>query len=313
MMEPNVDIRIVPLDASLADGCEAMTFPRFRHLLLMYPAPRYPGEGDRQNVHAVGVVAMRGRQPAGLCLAAIPENTPAEADLLSIFVVPDLRRRGLATDLLASAEAALVARGVERADGTYMTGKESIAALERVLAKRGWEPPVLRTVTVRFTPDEARTTPWYGRNLLPRGAEIVPWQAITAEEKQRLFDANAKDPWIAEGLEPWAHERLGFEPESSVAMRFRGELVGWVINHRVSSDTVRFTLSFMRPDLARRAAILALYTASIEKVGGAGYAYCMFITPVKYEGMVDFIINRCKPWIGYVGETRGVSKALGQG
>lgn len=309
-MEPNVNIRIVPLDASLADGCEAMTFPRFRHLLLMYPAPRFPSEGDRQNVQSVGVVAMLGRQAVGLSLAAIPENTPAQAEMLSLFVYPDLRGHGLATELLADTEAALAAKGVDRVDGTYMTGKESIVALERVLAKRGWDPPVLRTVTVRFTPEEARTTPWYGRNLVPRGAEIVPWRTVTTEEKKRLFDANAKDPWIAEGLEPWAHEKLGYEPESSLAMRLRGELVGWVINHRVSADTVRFTLSFMRPDLARRAAILALYTASIEKVDQAGYSYCMFITPVKYEAMVDFIMKRCKPWIGYVGETRGVSKAL---
>ena len=46
---------------------------------------------------------------------------------------------------------------------------------------------------------------------------------------------------------------------SSLGLRYRGEVVGWVINHRMDERTVRFTCSFMRRDLARRAAILALY------------------------------------------------------
>jgi hypothetical protein len=95
-------------------------------------------------------------------------------------------------------------------------------------------------------------------------------------------------------------------------MRHKGEIVGWVINHHLAQGTVRFTLSYMRPDLARRAAILPLYKASIEKVAEAGYTYCMFITPVEYKGMVDFIRNHCARWIGFVGETRGVSKRLAQ-
>jgi predicted GNAT family acetyltransferase len=103
---------------------------------------------------------------------------------------------------------------------------------------------------------------------------------------------------------------MGFDRASSVGMRIGGEVVGWVINHRIGSDTLRFTCSFMREDLARRAAILALYTESIERADRAGYRTCTFITPVKYTGMVDFVVKHCAQWISYVGETRGVAKRL---
>jgi GNAT superfamily N-acetyltransferase len=310
-MVPNGQpVRFMPLDPALAGAVEGMTFPRFRHLLSLTPAPRYPSDGDRVVVQPVGVVAMASREPVGLSLAAIPRDEPGTAEVLSLFVHREWRGRGLATELLARMEAVLAAAGIGEVQGTYSTGKASTAVLEHVLRTRGWEPPVVRTVSVRFTPDEARATPWYNRTVMPRGAEILAWRDVTPDEKQRIIESHKAERWIADGLEPWVHEQVGYEPASSLAMRYKGDIVGWVINHRVTPDTVRFTLSFMRPDLSRRAAILPLYRASIERVRDAGYRYCTFVTPVKYQGMVDFIVNHCARWIGFVGETRGVWKRL---
>jgi hypothetical protein len=36
----------------------------------------------------------------------------------------------------------------------------------------------------------------------------------------------------------------------------------------------------------------------------------MFVTPVKYRGMVEFVKQHCAPWVGFFGETRGASKRL---
>lgn len=302
--------RFERLAPTMADECESMTFPRFRHLLLLYPAPRYPTEGDRRTVQPIGVVARAGSHAVGLALAAIPLDAPREAEVLSVFVDPHWRQRGIATRLLQHLDEELLAAGVEHLEASYMTGKASVPVLERLLASNGWDVPVTRTITVRFTPAEARTTPWFGRKLLPRGGELFEWAQVTDSEMERLKESNAVSPWIAEGLEPWAHSALGFDRETSVGLRVRGEIVGWVINHRIWHDTLRFTCSFMRSDLARRAAILPLYTASIERAEAAGYKRCTFITPVDYTGMVDFILHHCAKWVSYVGETRGVTKRL---
>ncbi|RPJ59092.1 MAG: GNAT family N-acetyltransferase [Acidobacteria bacterium] len=298
------------LDSSVADECEAMTFPLFRHLLLLYPAPRYPTDGDRRNVQPIGTVAFAGNHVVGLALAAIPVDSREEAELLSLFVNPHWRQHGIASELIRRLEDELRGMGVARVEATYMTGKPSIAIVERLLAGCGWDPPVVRTVTVRFTPEEARATPWFGRKLLPRGAEVFEWARVTAEEMERLKASNDASPWIAEGLEPWAHSAMGFDAASSLGLRLGDDIAGWVINHRIWADTLRFTCSFMRADLARRAAILPLYTESIARAEAAGYRQCTFITPVKYAGMVDFVVNRCAKWVSYVGETRGVAKRL---
>jgi hypothetical protein len=192
-----------------------------------------------------------------------------------------------------------------------MTGKPSTASLERVLEKRGWETPETRTVTIRFTPEQALSMPWFGRVRLPSPEyEIFPWVELRRQERVELERSQAESPWIPTGLEPWRHDVYGFDEASSLGLRHRGRVAGWVINHRVSSAVVRFTCSFMRKDLGRRGRILPLYSASILALRESGCRHCIFVTPVGYSSMVEFIKRRGAPWAEFFAETRGSTKVL---
>jgi GNAT superfamily N-acetyltransferase len=298
------------LEPSMADVCTSMTFPAYRHLLPLRPVARHPEQGDQKLVQPVGVVALAGTGILGLALAEVPLATDGVPELLSLFVDEGLRGRGVATTLVLQLEEELAAKGCAELRAVYMTGKPSIPAVERVFAKRGFSAPEARTVTLRFTPTEALQTPWFRRIKLSSEYEVVPWAEITPAERERIQSSNAEKPWIAGGLEPWKHDR-NFHPVSSLGLRYKGEVVGWVINHQVTADTVRFTCSFMRKDLGRRGRIMPLYTISLERLREAGCQQCTFVTPVSYKTMVEFARKRCAPWASFLGETRGVSKKLG--
>jgi len=180
-----------------------------------------------------------------------------------------------------------------------------------VLEKRSWSPPVTRTVTLRFTPEQALDTAWFGRlRLRPPAYEIFPWAELKDEERAELKRSQAESPWIAPGLEPWRHDSAGFDAVSSVGLRHQGQVVGWVINHEIEPGLVRFTCSFMRRDLARHGRIMPLYTEAIERLRASGCRECMFITPLGYTEMVQFVKRRCAPWATSFSETRGASKRL---
>jgi GNAT superfamily N-acetyltransferase len=300
------------LDAADVPAGESMTFPAYRHLLARQPTVRLPSEPEQRPIQPVALVVRASEGPVAMALAELPVRREDGApELLSVFVAREHRGRGIGTGLVEAMEEVLAERGAEAVEAVYTTGKPSIAAVERIFEKRGWEPPTMRAITVRFTPQEAMSTPWYGRmGLLPKGAEIFSWKDLTAAERTHLWESNERAPWIPNSLRPWRHDSVGFDTVSSVGLRYRGEVVGWVINHQIDPRTVRFTCSFMHPDLSRRARIVPLYSEAIRRLSEAGCECCTLITPTVYPGMVEFIRRYCAPYVGFTGETRGTRKRL---
>jgi hypothetical protein len=192
-----------------------------------------------------------------------------------------------------------------------MTEQPGTPALERVLAKSGWETPVPRMLTARFSLDAARRTDWYGRYPLTEGFEVFPWGELSREERDALRASQEERAWIKPDLVPWNHDTYGFEPVSSLGVRYRGELVGWVINHALSPKVVRFTCSFIRRDLGRRGKLVPAFSESIRRLSEkTEYEECSLTVPLIHSGMAGFLRRWCAPLCSFVAETRGVGKAL---
>lgn len=306
------DLEIERLRGPEARAFHKMTFPAYRHMLSLEPAPRHPEQGDTEPEQPVAVAARNGSTATGLALGALPDSPEKPAEILSLYTLKAARGRGVATRMLGRLEEELRAEGAEVVEAVYMTGKDSIAAVERILEKRGWSEPEARTVTLKFTPEQALATPWFGRVRLSDDYEIFPWTELTEEERLELQRTQAESGWIAAGLEPWKHDARGFDPVSSLGLRYEGDVVGWVINHRLSPRRVRFTCSYMRKDLGRRGRILPLFTRSLEALREEGCEECMFVTPVSYDTMVRFVRRRCAKWASFFGETRGSRKILAE-
>jgi GNAT superfamily N-acetyltransferase len=288
----------------LGAAWDTMTFSTYRHLLSLLGR----GPVNAQDSRPIACRALVDGRPAGLVLAQIAAGHPSSAELLSMFVASDVRSQGIATRLLAGLEhAALVRHGVRQITGSYMTGKPTIPALERVFAKRGFSPPARRTVVLRFTPEEASHCEWYKKARLPPDSSIFPWTELSSDDRRQLRQSQAERGWIPPELEPWRCEEH-FDEASSVGLRKAGEVVGWVINHQIAPHMVRFTTSFVRNDLARRGAIFPLYVAAFQHLGPE--MICTFVTAAQFESMVRFVLRRCAPFAGFSGETRGVTKDL---
>lgn len=314
MIQPGA-LAIAEPTREVAELLGGMTFPAYRHLLALTPALRHRDMPDQPIVQPIAIAAWAGPEVVGLIVGEIPIEGSGPAggmpEILSVFVIAEWRGRGVATALVGALEEALRACGQMRVSAVWMTGKSDVAAVEHILAKRGWLPPVTRAISVRFTPEEAARMPWFERVKLPADKyEIFPWTELRDDERNRIRRSHEAAPWIAAGLEHWKHDHYGFDPISSLGLRYEGAVVGWVINHRLSEGCVRFTCGFMRSDLSRRGRILPLFTESIQRLAIAGIDECTFVTPLEYAEMAEFLRRRCARWAHYVGETRGSAKEL---
>ncbi len=298
------------LEAPLASEFEGMTFPAYRHLLALTPAPTLLQEATARRVQPLALGAFSDGAPIALALAGLPLEGEEGPELLSLFVAAPWRGRGVGRAVLAALEAEVAGRGFASLGTVFTASAPGAPAFARVLAARGWTAPQPRTLLMRFTREQARQFPWFNRYPLREGCEIFPWCELTSAERQQLIDSQRQRGWIAEDLVPWRWDEYGFEPVTSVGMRSPEGVVGWVINHALGGHTLRFTCSYIRKDYGRRGRILPLYSESINRMQNTPFTHCSFVAPLHHPTMAAFVRRWMAPWAGTVQETLGSTKAL---
>jgi GNAT superfamily N-acetyltransferase len=317
-----LDIR--ELAASEATPFSRFTFPAYRHLLDLEPFsrliedPTAPESQHRKTPVAFG--AFVSGEPAGLLLASVPESPSAEksldenAQLLSLFVGQAHRNKGLGGALVEAAEDRLRDSGHQHVHGVYITGGAAIGHLEKLFERRGWDPPSFRFATARFSYERLREAPWIRRVPSIRGYETLPWQQVKEEEKKAAYDRQQVAPWISESLLFWKYSQETVDPHTSLGIRYRDELVGWVLTHPyLDTPTLRFSCAFIHWDLAPLGMALPAVARSVSQMPRGGFTHGSFVTPEHLPGMQAAIAKYLKPWADFVGESRGVYKHLGSG
>lgn len=273
----------------------AMTFPSFRELI----------DVD-ENAVAIGV--ERSGEPCGMALGYFPpDQDPEISHLLSLFVDPEHRGRGLGETLLHRFEDLVRVAGKKCLRATYMTGKPGIEAFEHVLQKCAWDAPRTRMIVVKSTIPVIAHAPWMRLTELPEGMEILAWSDVTEADRAALRCSHEETHWIAEDLIPFDHEE-NYDPCTSVALRHEGQIVGWVINHQMSRQLIRFTCAYMRPDLQRLGRIVWLYAESVRRMERHGFHEGMWTIPLKHPRHAAFARRWMAPYSTFFGETRGVEK-----
>ena len=292
------------LEPAEASRYRGFTFPAYRHLLDGLGTPAAGQVGSL----AVGA-SLLGR-PTGLALAGLPPtDSIRDPELLSIYVGQSARQKGIGSALLERLEDELAQRGYTGVTTSYMCGKPSIPYVERMLKSAGWAKPATRTFAIRFTRDEARNVPWFGKYSLGQGYEIFPWAEVTEAERRELRRSHEETGWISEDLLPWKFD-AEFEPLTSLGLRLDGRVVGWVINHVIAPDTVRMACVFVRRDLQRLGKILPVLSESLDLLQQTPYIWVSATTRVHYPGMIGFFKRWCGPWATFLDETRESAKEL---
>ena len=296
-----------------AGALAELTFPAYRHLLTLDPQPRH-----RQKVHGtlppVQPVAIAGAVqgvPLGLVLAEVPVDGEGAPELLSLFVKREARLQGVGTRLMGELAEEIAGRGFQSMRAIYMTGKPDIVGLEKIFWKQGWSPPDTRMTVLRLTQDDLDKLSWMHWTRMPKNYETVLWKDLRPEDMEDLKRSDAKEGWIPADLRPWEHDRIGFEPVTSMALKIDGRVVGWVVNHALSETMVRYTSSYIHPEHWRRCALLRLWRASFLRMPEAGFEVATLTSHARHPQMVAFIRKHVAPVVSWVAETRGTRRTLG--
>ncbi len=137
-------------------------------------------------------------------------------------------------------------------------------SLEYILNQCNWSTPQLRMLICSSSRDCIKDAPWLKlENALPSSYKTFPWVKLTVEERKFMQKKQANSPWYPEILCPFQEEE-SIEPVSSLGLSHKGEVVGWIITHRVARDTVRYTKLFVKQELQKLGRAIPLIAKSIR-------------------------------------------------
>lgn len=293
------------LHDSTAIAYQKLTFASYGSLL----------EAVASNRSIIAIGAAYQGQPVGLGLAEISPDDSLSAELLSIFVDPAHRLAGIGTELLQVLEAELRSRNCPKVKLVYMTGNSTTPMLEHLLAKSNWSAPQTLRLVCKGLAQRVLEAPWMHKySQLPDSYSLFPWTEITPADRATIEQTQQDRPWIPEDLTPFQYElEENFEPLNSLGLRYQGQVVGWVINHRIAADTIRYTCSFVRKDLQKMGRIITLYTEASKLQVQQNVPYGIWIVPTVHEAMFKFVQHRLAPYLISVAERRGTFKFLTDG
>ena len=218
-----------------------------------------------------GIGARVNELPVGLALGWRPG--PGKAILLSVAVSPTRRRRGIGRGLVAHWEREAMRRGASRVSAHFGEDLLCRDALAGLLTTSGWHSPTETLFRViGYAGQMGRqvdSLPGMARRLLSSGSFSYEDFRFRPEDEGAIERLVAQ-PDASDFPDPRSF-RDRFIPETSVAIRKNGVLVGWVIGvppasipaigrNRADVACVEYAVNYLDPALAHTGASIPAFT-----------------------------------------------------
>jgi len=239
---------------------------------------------EKENLLTVGASFLG--QAVGV---AVAWQDTERANLLDLYVLPDYRRAGIGTALLAAVEEEARRSGVSALHALYRAN-EHTPAFEGLLAAQGWTTPRLQS-KVFWTSCSAGYDGWSQRYRFRPPYEPVPWAEITPAERQAIA-RRGEEGWYPDNLSPFNRPDDDWDAETSLGLRYKGEVVGWLLTIREFPDQIRVEIMFVDPPLQRLGRGILLICEMIRRYCNDGdYAggcneHCYWRVSPENEGMI---------------------------
>ena len=182
----------------------------------------------------MGVSAMNNGEMVGLVIAQCDEHLNAE--IVSLMVSLEWRNQGIGTTLVYHLCNLLQEENCKRLCLRYQAPLQDNSTIERLVNRLGWRSPQQELLLLKGEAHRLAKIDWQKLFPLPDQYTISQWKQ---EYRQDAEDSDApqelKDTIQTEAV----------ETKASFALFHKEQLVGWLVTHRVSKQSLRYSSLFV--------------------------------------------------------------------
>lgn len=270
------------LPSELRRDCILLTPPRYRCCL----------DGvDPDGIEDVRILLIAGFHNSTLAALAITGiyKIIGFAELFSFEIKQDYRTKEAASQVLQKLEE--VAFSEVLTIHYFLRLTEPISPLlQKTLKDASWSSPEL--FMTRYFFDAIASHPdFYEYPLkLPEGCEIFPWKELKDHERDQLLKEH-RHRHFSDIVSPF-HEEEKIESLNSLGLRYKGEVIGWMITQRVAPDTLKYASFYVRPEFRYKGASMRLMIDSIKIQQKSNIKW--FLIEVNYNSWGIIVDKRLK-------------------
>lgn len=262
---------------------------------LLYPHEIEKLQKTNSQETAFSIGASIFSKPVGV-INAVSDPTTDIPIIEKLFVIEKYRNSGIGTALLRAMEKRLAEKGFQKAGLVFFKPeKPPEFPLDFIAAKQGWSKPVLKTLFVKAD-ERIRNAPWYNKFKLSPSYELFLWCRLSEEEKQDFKKSLEKDPCYPGYLSPFINEEK-IEPVNSVGLKYKDELVGWIITERIDEDTILYSRGFIKSQLQKSGLYVILISQAVEYSYQNGIYNGIYYVDAKDSRMFNFVNRRMKDFV----------------
>jgi GNAT superfamily N-acetyltransferase len=215
------------------------------------------------NLIAVGV--EYNSVPVGLgIILKNPEKKSAK--LVSLFIEEEHRKQKIGSQLLEKLEEALLNQqdSTSHVTCTYpiTDGIKNISApyFEKIILKQKWE--IQEKLYGGKIPNSAAIE-WLKKPLkLPKGFTLFKWIDLNEIDKKIIAEKKKKNAWHP-AVCPYDQSE-DIEYLNSLGLRYNGELVGWMITHRIFHGVIQYRALCIDSTFKKSSVCIYLLTEAIR-------------------------------------------------
>lgn len=255
----------------------------------------------------LGVLAHEGRKPVGLILATSGRlNT--DYRIHSWLVHPDFRRRKIGSQLLLNLEKAIRQKGGQSVDLLFKSHWKSVDYIKTILHKQHWATPELRFYSVRGTVEAALT--FFPKKVsLPIGYSLLPFGNLNKSQVVSIERRYGRTTGFDSVLYPLVNPRT-IDQKGSFFLQFQGQIIGWIVAHRVTSILQEITALFLEKNHRKFRLAYYLIQQVLQYQERNNIPKIIFTTPIQDNAIANLINRHKHRTEGVVRELYYVYKSL---
>jgi N-acetylglutamate synthase-like GNAT family acetyltransferase len=204
---------------------------------------------------------------------AIIELLPMQKILkvLSLKVQENHQRKGIASQILKITEQIARNNQILVANVLFQDNWDSFKFMPKLLEKVGWNKPEERLNLVKLHYNQVKDLPWFQIKDYPENFKVDRWLELSPQDYEYIKSKNTTENWYPNILSPFQLPHLVAD-ESSFVLKYKDQIVGWLIAHSIGNKTIQITSFFLDKEHRNTKASLAIIVQAVEGFYHSGIA-----------------------------------------